>query len=499
MGYRDANGWHTVVQSNQKLKPNQDYDLLLALNGTAATLVIDGQDFFTHVFDPRTDSDGYAYGLNNGLIGLGANNSSARIDNFIAQVLPPEITLESIDDFDDGAAGIFTRAQQGEWLVENGQYLGTGSSMGSNSEVATAYSLADVTINGNYLLAFDSTLNTNGTGGVIFDQYSETDFKFAGLNSQTGEVVIGHYTSRDGWSVDSAANRGIAAGIDYDIEVVVKGTTVTVNVDGQFGVSHAFNSLSVDGQLGLMSHAGATSFDSVTITTDDPAYIIDDSAEEATGLVAASVADYTITTTAITTDDLETLSAEAMAQWSQVISAEQADKLSKLDFEIVDLPDLMLGNTEGDTIQVDLDAALHGWYIDTDPNTSDEFDDDTITRIDMLTVLMHEIGHYLGYEHNGIDDSLMDSTLDTGERFGLDTLVFDDESGELSSSGLEGSLDASINYPDDDGTGDDPADGEVTDSTSRGNGSSKSHGNGKSSVKISWGSDDESLNDLLGS
>ena len=45
MGYRDATGWHQVVQSNKpvQLKPDIQYDVLVAVNGTNVT--VDGQRF----------------------------------------------------------------------------------------------------------------------------------------------------------------------------------------------------------------------------------------------------------------------------------------------------------------------------------------------------------------------------------------------------------------------------------------------------------------------
>jgi hypothetical protein len=59
MGYRDATGWHELEQTNAQLKPDTDYHLLLALNGTTATLVLDGSDVFTHILEARVE-DGYA-------------------------------------------------------------------------------------------------------------------------------------------------------------------------------------------------------------------------------------------------------------------------------------------------------------------------------------------------------------------------------------------------------------------------------------------------------
>ena len=49
MGHRTADGWIVDVQSNVQVKPDTDYNLLLALNGTTATLVVNNQNYFTHI------------------------------------------------------------------------------------------------------------------------------------------------------------------------------------------------------------------------------------------------------------------------------------------------------------------------------------------------------------------------------------------------------------------------------------------------------------------
>ena len=43
MGHRDAQGWHVDVQTPAQLKPDTDYNVLLAINGVTATLVLDNQ------------------------------------------------------------------------------------------------------------------------------------------------------------------------------------------------------------------------------------------------------------------------------------------------------------------------------------------------------------------------------------------------------------------------------------------------------------------------
>src|SRR5690606_32623256 len=48
IGYRNASGWHVLAQSNAQLKPNVYYDVVVAINGTVVTLVVDNKNAFTY-------------------------------------------------------------------------------------------------------------------------------------------------------------------------------------------------------------------------------------------------------------------------------------------------------------------------------------------------------------------------------------------------------------------------------------------------------------------
>ncbi|MDY0165952.1 MAG: matrixin family metalloprotease, partial [Thermoguttaceae bacterium] len=92
---------------------------------------------------------------------------------------------------------------------------------------------------------------------------------------------------------------------------------------------------------------------------------------------------------------------------------------------IVDLPGLLLGRTVGNTILIDHNAAGFGWHV---APTNADFQPggrlgelaarpgtEAVHRIDLLTVVMHEMGHLLGYEH--ADSGLMQPALDPGVRW----------------------------------------------------------------------------------
>ena len=263
MGHRTADGWIVDVQTNIHVRSETNYNLLLALNGTTATLVVNNQSFFTYAFAPRVDADGFTYGLNQGMVGIGTDNAKGRIDNVAVQVLPPEVTMTSTDDFSTESGLLVPNV--GGWQLGEGQYTGTplqGSSL--------AESLAQLNINPAYQLQLDMLMQAQSTGGVVFDRYSATDFKYAALSLITDQIVIGHYTERRGWVVDAFTSLPLDSTTNYMLSVILKGNVVTVNLDGLEVLSKAFNALVVDGEYGLLSMNGSSTYDQLTIRTNDP-------------------------------------------------------------------------------------------------------------------------------------------------------------------------------------------------------------------------------------
>ena len=124
--------------------------------------------------------------LRTGMVGLGANNATARLDNVAVQVLPPEITLEEEEDFSDGVADRFVPVS-GNWTVSASEYVGTPST-------GPAISLIDLgqPLDGSSVLEIGTQVETDSSAGIVFDYYGPSDFKFVALNSSTDEVVIGH-------------------------------------------------------------------------------------------------------------------------------------------------------------------------------------------------------------------------------------------------------------------------------------------------------------------
>jgi hypothetical protein len=107
---------------------------------------------------------------------------------------------------------------------------------------------------------------------------------------------------------------------------------------------------------------------------------------------------------------------ESMRRWQ--IAGGRTDGSLDVDFRIADLPGTTLGLASGNTIWLDDDAAGWGWFIDATPRKDAEFNrpgnQGEQNRMDLLTVVMHELGHVLGYDHD--EDGVMAATLAAGVR-----------------------------------------------------------------------------------
>ena len=125
-------------------------------------------------------------------------------------------------------------------------------------------------------------------------------------------------------------------------------------------------------------------------------------------------------------EDAEEILAEAISRYEQAgLADEQVELLYSVEIVIADLSDWTLGRADEDTIYLDVDAAGFGWYVDSTPLDDSEFDngDTSVSeRMDLLTVVMHELGHVLGLDDvfDEHDHSLMSAWLSPGERRVLD-------------------------------------------------------------------------------
>jgi hypothetical protein len=148
------------------------------------------------------------------------------------------------------------------------------------------------------------------------------------------------------------------------------------------------------------------------------------------GLMATDQVAASSDTPVLTQSDLQPIVQEAVARWTKAgLNAATVQKLAQAQFVIGDLPGSYLGETEGNQVYIDANAAGNGWFIDPTPALNEEFassgnqqqlmavDPRAVDRMDLLTVVEHELGHVAGL--SDLDSSLSDlmsSTLGKGIR-----------------------------------------------------------------------------------
>lgn len=148
---------------------------------------------------------------------------------------------------------------------------------------------------------------------------------------------------------------------------------------------------------------------------------------------AAGLPPTTGTVALLSDSQLSQVVVEAKLRWAQMLGADS--RLALLDsvrVEVGNLPEENIGITIGSSILIDSDAAGRGWFIDATPQDDAEFRfvrglDEWIAdvhspafgRMDLLTTVMHELGHVLGFDDQAAQRhsaNLMTETLSTGVR-----------------------------------------------------------------------------------
>jgi Ca2+-binding RTX toxin-like protein len=153
-------------------------------------------------------------------------------------------------DFNDGSLSSFA-IDSGTFSIEGGALSVTATS-NSGDAVAVFYQDAYLPV----YYEVQATVSTakpiagwKANSYVVFDYFSPTDFKFAGIDVSINKMVIGHRTA-SGWAVDAQSpyTGSIVADNNYSLLIQVNGTMVWVNA-GNKSFSYNFAPRVIEGEL----------------------------------------------------------------------------------------------------------------------------------------------------------------------------------------------------------------------------------------------------------
>ncbi|MCS7468642.1 beta-propeller fold lactonase family protein [Stieleria sp. ICT_E10.1] len=119
--------------------------------------------------------------------------------------------------------------------------------------------------------------------------------------------------------------------------------------------------------------------------------------------------------------DLTAIIAEAVSRWQDVVGGYTViaggGATISVETPTVVIGHLPLGEVSrtlpDGTIQIDPTAAGHGWFVDPSPTTDVDLDND---HIDLLHVIMHEMGSAIGLGSDASATALMHETITAGTR-----------------------------------------------------------------------------------
>jgi hypothetical protein len=295
---------------------------------------------------------------------LGANNATITL---AAGVASATLTLTPVND----------NIVEGAETINLTLAAGTGYVLGSPS--AASGTIAD---DDSASLSITDASTAEGNGGT------KTVNLTVSLSNPSSTTVTVAWATGGGTATSGVDYQAASGTVTFTAGQTTQTIVLTVIGDRTTEPNETF-------QVQLSSPVGATISDGIGVVT-----IVDD--EKA--LTAATAAPESADTVALTVEDVMPLLNAGIEMWKGAgATTPSADEITIL---VADLPDTILAIADGSTITIDSTAAGYGWLVDSRNSDANHFD--------LLTMLTHELGHILGYEHT--DGGVMNDQLRPGTR-----------------------------------------------------------------------------------
>jgi hypothetical protein len=308
-------------------------------------------------------------------------------------------------------------------IIVNGYY--SRDSSADNTVVTVSKPLNNSITGGGYLINEDSAGTYAGDDGL------RTNFGFNVKYNRKLTNLQGHFNliiRQDGVVYQAKANAMLSLAVDP-----IARTATFVSKANLQDISDPYNPISLGGNLSLvvtLTDPGEPgSSDTIGLTLwrgtellysshwsgvqtieqflDGGNTVIHKSGDN---LEAADVAERQGQAAAgLTIERLEAVAEQGLALWSSALDKTRSPDLKDTRFLIADLPGNELGLSLGNTVWIDADAAGLGWSVGDSLAARDA------RTVDLLTVIAHELGHILGFEHSEAD-GVMRAVLATGTR-----------------------------------------------------------------------------------
>jgi len=256
---RILNGSHSELQDFSSLSISSGVDYLVEVERSGSSIIV-----YVDSVQVASVTDSTFSG---GKVGFGSQNDPCQFDDL---VVPNSILIE--EDFASSASN-FTEVAGGTWSVSTGRYRltspsTTGAAQGrlANMSVHQTVLSGDYTVSGTIQLT--GTGSTYDDGALIFDYQDATNYYYVCLTETNKTTALGlmRILNNTHSELQDFSSLSISSGVDYSVEVVRSGSSITVYVDS-VQVASVTDSTFSGGKVGFGSQNDPCEFDDLTVVS----------------------------------------------------------------------------------------------------------------------------------------------------------------------------------------------------------------------------------------